>query len=578
MPARRGVLAFVLSLVVLGLALVFVIARQLRTANLPATQPAVLVFEVPTTLTEGDPPAGSLFFAASRRRARITTYDVVRALRAAARDEAVTSLVLHVDALDWGWARVDEVRQAVADFRDSGKPVYASLAGGGEREYLLASAADVVAMPPTAVLQLDGLAATATFFRGTLDKIGVRPNFVRVGRFKSAAEAYTRTGMSPESREALGAVLDDLYRLLLDRVAEARGMEPDSVAALLERGPFPAGEARQLGLLDTLLYDTEVDSLALAGHGVRRRATTFARYLSGLGGSLTGPRVALVAAEGAIVDGRSRSMPGQEPDLGAETVIEALRAARTRSAIKAIVLRIDSPGGSAQASDDIWREVGRCRAAKPVIVSMADAAASGGYYVAVAADSIVAMPATLTGSIGIYGGKFNVRGAFEKLGLTVETVSRGAHAEMLSPYRDFSPEEAARFQQNLEAFYRGFVGRVARGRRMSEAEVDSLGQGRVWTGVAARRLGLVDRLGGLTTALEMARAAAKLPADEELVVERFPRVRRSLLERWLEDFVLRDEDAEAWLAVPPMLRAWASVARLPAGEPLAIMPFQVDVR
>jgi protease-4 len=288
--------------------------------------------------------------------------------------------------------------------------------------------------------------------------------------------------------------------------------------------------------------------------------------------------VSLEIAEGAIVAGRSRALPGQEPELGAETLIEALRAARTRPGVKAIVLRIDSPGGSAQASDDIWREVERCRAVKPVIVSMADAAASGGYYVAVAADSIVALPGTLTGSIGIYGGKFNVRGTFEKLGLGVETVSRGAHAEMFSPYSDFSPEEAARFQQGLEEFYRGFVARVARGRRLSEAGVDSLGGGRVWTGAAASRLGLVDRLGGLTTALAMARAAAKLPAGEELVVERFPRVKRPLLERWLEDYVLRDEEAEAWLALPPMLRAWSTVARLPVGEPLAIMPFQVDVR
>jgi len=577
MPARRGVLAFVLVLAVLGLALLFVTIRRFGAVDLPTAQPAVLVFDVPATLTEGDPPASSLLFT-PRRRARLTTYEVVRALRVAAADDGVTGLVLHVESLDWGWGKLDEVREAVSEFRDSGKPVYASLTGGGEREYMLAAAADVVAMPPTAVLQLDGLAATATFFRGSFDKIGVRPNFVQVGRFKSAAETYTRTGMSPESREALGAVLDDLYRLLLARVGEGRGLEPDSVGRLLERGPFSAVEARGLGLLDTLLYDTEVDSLALAGHGVRRRAVPFTRYLAGLGGPSGGPRVALVAAEGAIVGGRSRAMPGQEQELGAETLIEALRTARRRSAIKAIVLRVDSPGGSAQASDDIWREVERCRAVKPVIVSMADAAASGGYYVAVAADSIVAMPGTLTGSIGIYGGKFNILGTFEKLGLSVETVSRGAHAEMFSPYRDFTPEEAARFQQNLEEFYRGFVARVARGRRLPEAEVDSLGAGRVWTGVAARRLGLVDRLGGIATALEMARAAAGLPADEELAVERFPRVRRTLLERWVEEFVLRDEDAEAWMALPPMLRAWATVASLPAGEPLAIMPFQVDVR
>ena len=288
---------------------------------------------------------------------------MVHALHAAAGDGNVSGLVLHVGPLDWGWARIDEVREAVAEFRDSGKPVYASLTGGGEREYLLASAADVVAMPPTAVLQLDGLAATATFFRGTFDKIGVRPNFVRVGRFKSAAEAYTRTDMSPESREALGAVLDDLYRLLLDRVGESRG-----TGARLGRGPagerpVPGGRGAAAAGCSTRCSTTpRWTRWPCAGHGVRRRAVTFARYLSGLSGPLTGPRVALVAAEGAIVEGRSRTMPGQEPDLGAETVIEALRAARTRGAIKAIVLRIDSPGGSAQASDDIWREVERCRA------------------------------------------------------------------------------------------------------------------------------------------------------------------------------------------------------------------------
>jgi protease IV len=577
MPARRGVLAFVLSVVVLVVVLGLAAFVHLRRESLPVGSPVVLIFDVPASLPEGDPPPGSFLFS-PRRRDRLTTYDVVRTLRAATADEDVVGLVLHVESLDWGWARADEVREAVSEFRDAGKPVYVSLTDGGELEYMLATAADVVSMPPTAELQLDGLAATATFYRGTFDKIGVRPNFVQVGRFKSAAEAYTRTDMSPGAREALGALLDDLYGLLLERVGEGRGIERDSVAHLLDRGPFAADEAKQLGLLDTLLYDTEVDSLALTAHGVRRRAVSLARYAAGLSAPLTGPRVALVTAEGEIVSGRSRALPGQEPSLGAETVIEALRAARTRGAIKAVVLRLDSPGGMAQASDDIWREVERCRAVKPVIVSMADAAASGGYYVAVAADSIVAMPATLTGSIGIYGGKFNILGTFQKLGLNVETVSRGAHAGMLSPYRDFTPEEAERFRRGLEQFYRGFVARVARGRHLREAEVDSLGQGRVWTGLAARRLGLVDRLGGLETALEMARAAARLPEDEELVVERFPRVRRPLLERWLQDYVLPDEDAEAWMAVPPMLRAWATVARLPAGQPLAIMPFQVEVR
>jgi protease-4 len=490
----------------------------------------------------------------------------------------VSGLVLHVGALDWGWAKIGEVRDAVARFQRAGKPVYASLTGGGDREYLLASAAGTVAMPPTAGLQLDGLVATATYYRGAFDKFGVSPNFFHVGRFKSGVEPYTRTGMSPEAREDLGGLLDGIYGSLLDSLAAARRLPRDSVARLVDEGPFTAADARQCGLLDTLLYDTEVDTLALRAGRRRRPSETFAHYFAGLSTPSRGPHVALVVAEGAIVGGHSRQLPGQDADLGSETVIEALRQARTRRAIKAIVLRIDSPGGSAQASDDIWREVQRCRAVKPVIVSMSDVAASGGYYFAVAADSIVASPATITGSIGIYGGKFNILGLYHKLGLNVDTVVRGRHAGMLSPFRDFTPEEAGLYEQSLESFYRGFVARVARGRRLPEAAVDSVAEGRVWTGQAARALGLVDRLGGLETALAMARSRAHAAAGEEIVVELYPRVRRTFLERMLEDLFTGDDETDVALSLPPILRAWAAVERFPRGEALAIMPYRLDVR
>ena len=577
MSARRGVLAFVIAGMFLGL-VVLVVAFNLRRPDAGrSSEPVVLVFEVPETLDEGPPPARSVFLG-PRRRARFTTWDVLRALREAARDDHVSGLVLHVGSLDWGWAKIGEVRDAVARFRAAGKPVYASVTGGGDREYLLASAAGTVSMPPTAQLQLNGLVATATFFRGAFDKFGVSPNFTHVGRFKSGVEPYMRTGMSPEARADLEALLDGFYGMLLDDLGRARGLPRDSMSRLVDEGPFTSAEAWQRGLLDTLLYDTEVDTLALRRSGRRRPSETFVHYLDRLPAPVRGSHVALVVAEGSIVSGRSRQLPGQDADLGSETLIEALRQARTRKAIQAIVLRIDSPGGMAQASDDIWREVQRCRAVKPVIVSMSDVAASGGYYFAVAADSIVASPATLTGSIGIYGGKYNILGLYHKLGLNVETVSRGRHAEMLSAFRDFTPDERRRFEQGLESFYRGFVARVARGRRLSEAEVDSVAQGRVWIGQAALGCGLVDRLGGLETAFEMARARAHLPQGEELVVERFPRVRRSFPERLLEDLFAGDDETDAALSLPPLLRAWATVERFPAGEPLAIMPYRLDVR
>jgi len=577
MPARRGVLAFVIVGALLGL-VVLLVALNLRRSTPPrGSEPVVLVFQVPAVLDEGPAPARS-FPWASRRRARYSTYDVVRTLRAAAGDDRVSALVLHIGPLDWGWARVGEVRDAVARFRRAGKPVYASIVAGGDREYLLASVADRVTMPPTATLQLDGLVATATYLRGAFDKFGVSPNFVHVGRFKSGVEPYLRTGMSPEARADLDRLLDGLYGVLLDSLASARRIPRDSVARLVDDGPFTASEARHRGLLDSLVYDPEVDTLALRRGGRHLSSQTFSQYLGSLPTTTGGSHVALVVAEGEIVGGRSRQLPGQDAVLGSETVIEALRQARTRKAIKAIVLRIDSPGGAAQPSDDIWREVQRCRTVKPVIVSMSDVAASGGYYFAVAADSIVASPLTITGSIGIYGGKFNILGLYHKLGLNVETVTRGRHAGMLSPFRDFSPEEAGLFERSLESFYRGFVARVARGRGLPVAAVDSVAEGRVWTGTAARERRLVDRLGGLETAFDVARARAHIPAGEELAVEVLPRVRRSFLERAIEDFLSSDEDADVLSALPPILRAWAAVESFPRGEPLAIMPYRIDVR
>ncbi len=577
MSTRRGVIAFVLAGALLGFVVLLVALNLRHSAASRLSAPAVLVFDVPATLSEGPPPARSLFLG-PRRRARYTTYDVLRALRHAADDDQVSGLVLHIGSLDWGWAKIGEVRDAVTRFRQTGKPVYASITGGGDREYLLATAAGKVAMAPTAELQFDGLVATATYFRGAFDKFGVSPNFVHVGRFKSGTEPYMRTGMSPEARADLDALLDGLFGALLDSVGSARHLARASVARLIDEGPFSAVEARRRGLLDTLLYDTEVDTLALRRGGRRLPAVTFARYLAGLPEPSRGSRVALVVAEGAIVDGHSRQLPGQDADLGSETVVEALRQARTRKAIRAIVLRIDSPGGMTGPSDDIWREVQRCRVVKPVIVSMSDVAASGGYYFAVAADSILASPATVTGSIGIYGGKFNILGLYRKLGLNVEMVSRGRHAAMLSPYRDFTPEEAALFERNLESFYRGFVARVALGRRLPEAAVDSVAQGRVWTGQAALARGLVDRLGGLEAALEAARARAGIPQGEELVVDLYPRVRRSFLERVVDGLASGDAEADAALTLPPMLRAWATVERFPAGEPLAILPYRLEVR
>jgi protease-4 len=356
-----------------------------------------------------------------------------------------------VDGLDWGWARVYEMRDAVKAFRESGKPVYASLTGGGEKEYLLASAAGHLAMPQVSTLQLDGLSASALFLHGAYDKLDIKTNFVHIGRYKSAVEQYTRESLSEDARHALEALLDDEFDLLVQALSEARSLPADSVRQLIDAGPWTSREAFSRGLLDTLMAQADLDSLAAHDGPARRPAASFMRYVEE-GATGGGERIALVVAEGDIVDGRSREGLFGGRSVGDRTLVDALRDVRDRRGIRAVVLRIDSPGGSGDASDAVWQELRRLRREKPVIVSMGDVAASGGYYLACAGDAIVASPATITGSIGVFGGKLNVLGLYRKLGMNVETVHRGRHADMWSPYRDFDDEERALYERSLREF------------------------------------------------------------------------------------------------------------------------------
>jgi len=580
MAARRGVLLFVLLITLLG-SLVLYAALSRHKASPTGAVATVLVFKAPSSIDEGPPPYRPYSLDAFRWRGRPTVTEFVDAIDRAADDDHVKALVLHVDGIDWGWGRIAEVRDALLRFRASGKPLYASVTGGGDVEYLLASSATTISAPPTASLYVDGLTLSALFLKGTFDKIGVTPNFAHVGEYKSAVESYTRTDLSAPAREALDAVLDDDYATLVDSVASARRLSPDSVRALIDRGPFDATEARAGGLLDTLLYDAEVDTLAVRAVGGHPSTQQLSHYARDIMPARFGTHVALVTAEGAIAGGKSRTSPGGGITLGAETLIEALRDVRHRRSIKAVILRIDSPGGDAEASDEIWREVERLRRVKPVIVSMSDYAASGGYYIAMGANAIVAQPGTLTGSIGIFGGKFNLLGLYRKLGLNVETLSRGKHAEMMSMYRDFTPEEAEHFQEHLESFYRGFVAKVAANRGRSDAEIDSLARGRVWSGEAAFQRGLVDTLGGMDAALALVRRHAHLGADETIVLDRYPIVERPFFQQMLESLwgdENDDDDAALKLLLEPVTRTWAAVAEMPPGRALAILPYSIRIR
>lgn len=575
MASRRRVLGLVVVLLVLGAVALAAVSRMRRPLHV-AVEPRSLVYDVPTDIDEA--PASYLPFSlASFRREQPSLREICAAIGRAADDRAVEALVLHVGEVEWGWARVAEFREAVRAFRAAGKPVYASLAGGGEQSFLLASSADVLSMPETAVLQLDGLTLSAMFLRGAYDKLGITPNFASVGEFKSAVETYTRTGFSPPAREALESLLDDQFTLLVDTLAAARALPPDSMRRLVDEGPFTAPAAMRAGLLDTLLDEPGLDALA-SGDEAGRDGLPLERYARGGDGAPGEAEIAMVVASGAIVPGRSGSSPWSGERCGSETVVNALREARRRRAVKAIILRVDSPGGSGQASDDIWREVRRARERKPVVVSMSNLAASGGYYIACGADRIVAEPSTVTGSIGVFGGKLNLLGLYQKLGLNVETASRGRNAEMLSPFRDFTPDEQRRYQAQLDDFYRVFLGRVAEGRGMSPERADSLGRGRVWSGLAAQRLGLVDTLGGLGTAVAVARELGGVGEDETVRLELYPRPRRTFLRTFLEGLA-EDTDEEAREAVlSPVFAAWIAASRFPTGATLALLPYTLDIR
>ncbi|HEY6194869.1 MAG TPA: signal peptide peptidase SppA [Candidatus Eisenbacteria bacterium] len=574
MPSRRRAFLVLLLCIAVGV-LVLNLAIGMRRPLHATIAPRVLVFDVPGQVDEGPPPP-TLSFDFLRRE-RPTFHELLFALRNAADDRSVTGLVLHVDGLDWGWARVYEMSDAVRAFRASGKPVYASLDGGGEKEYLLAAAAGTLAMPPVSTLQLDGLSASAMFMQGAYAKLGIKPNFAHVGRYKSAVEQYTRDSLSPDARVAMEALLDDEFSLLVDSLASARHLAPDSVRRLIDDGPYTAREAHERGLLDTLLAEADVDSLGSRAGGARHPTASFLRYAEE-GGAGTGEHIALVVAEGEIVDGRSREGPFGGRSVGDRTLVEALQDIRDHRNIRAVVLRIDSPGGSGDASDAVWQELRRLRREKPIIVSMGDVAASGGYYLACAGDAIVAGPATITGSIGVFGGKLNLLGLYRKLGLNIETVSRGKHAEMLSPFRDFDTEELGRYQQSLDQFYRVFLSRVAEGRKMTPSLVDSVGQGRVWSGLAAKQRGLVDRFGGIHEAFEIARKRAHISSDANIVVDVYPRPRRTFVQRWLGGLFEEPDQDDSRLPALSEIGHWYQVAMFPAGAMLALMPYTIRIQ
>ena len=497
---------------------------------------------------------------------------LVESLDRAATDSKVTSVVLRVSFLpDVGWGRVQELRDAIVRFRKSGKPAYAHLEFCGNKEYYLASACTKIYAVPTAIMDVTGLRSETTFFKNTLDKLGVQAQFEGVGKYKNAPNQFTETGFTAPHREQMDALLDSLYGNYVAGLQTGRNKTAEQVQAMIDNGPYDGQQALKAGLVDELVYDDQLRERLKEGTALA--PGKYARQSRGFGFDQR-PKVALVYAVGDIIPGESQGGPFGGQFAGSDTVAAALRTARKDSDIKAIVLRVDSPGGSGTASDVIWREVVLAKKVKPVIVSMGDLGASGGYYIAMAADAIVAQPTTITGSIGVFGGKFTLHGLYDKIGMTKEILTRGQHADLFSEYRPWNDEERAKYRSLMVNFYQDFVTRAAEGRKKSYEDIDAVAQGRVWTGTEARDHGLVDRLGGLDVALDLAKERARIGKDQEVNLVVLPE-RKGFIETILE----RQEDGmEAMVTLPQDVRRllrWATA--MTRGDVSARLPFDLRV-
>jgi protease-4 len=513
-----------------------------------------------------------------------TVRGFVEALQKASRDDRVRAVLLMPSTLELPyWGKVQEMRDAVVAFRKSGKSVTAFLEYGGDREYYLASAADRVFLMPTSSLDLTGVASYEMFLRGTLDKLGAFADFVHIGEYKTAANQLTERGFTPEHREMAQSLNRDMYEQLIAAIAEGRKKSEAEIRDLLDQGPFIASQALEAGLVDELAYEDELDDrvpeLADGDESRRIDGGNYQRIRPQSVGVRPRSRIAVLYIVGTIVSGKSGFDTVNGGVVGSDTIVEQIRKIRDDDSIRAIVLRVDSPGGSSVASDVIWRELKITRDEdpdRPLVTSMSDLAASGGYYVAMPSEAIVAQPGTLTGSIGIFGGKIVIGGTMGKAGVTTEMVKSGANADIYSPFAPFTPAQRVKVETFMQGFYQNFIGKVAESRKSTPEAIHRVAQGRVWTGRQALAHGLVDALGGLDTAVALAKEKAKIPAGEDVQLVVYPE-RRGLFDALSEQFGGGTAGLWSVLAGTTERRAVAALSApsrlFRRGEPLALMPF-----
>ena len=590
---RKTVL--IITGIVVAIALVVVIGAALILAALRQSSPSirdnsVLALRVAGPLPDyvPDDPLRKLLGAPD-----YSLSNLILQFKKAKVDNRIKAVVLEINMSGAGWGKAEEIRDAVADFRTSGKPVYAYMEFGMNKEYYIATACDQIYMAPPGELFITGLAADVMFFRGSLDKLGVYPDIYQIGKYKSAGDIFTQKQMTDAHREYINSFIDDLFARYVGAIAKARGKSFEEAKAMIDEAPLGAEKAKQLGLIDAAVYRDQLDKELKSKFGYKEsenlRTVRGAEYKDVPPESLglnKGERIALIYATGSIGSGRSENSPTGDQSIGSDTLVKALADARDDTSIKAIVIRVDSPGGSGLASDIIWHAVEGAKEKKPVVISMGDVAASGGYYIATGAHKIVAQPSTVTGSIGVVAGKPVMKGFYDWIGVSNEYVLRGKQAGMFRETEKFSPDERAKFEEWIKnTYYEDFVPKVAKGRNKDFAYIDSIAQGRVWTGSQGKERGLVDEFGGLDRAIDIAKQLANIPADKgvQRVILPYPRTLLQELLNTGDSTSVEVQQQRALLAALPedarrAMKYMYLLDQMKNGQAMLLMPFDLRIK
>lgn len=580
---KNFILGIVSGLVMAALALLLVFIAVLKIAGSfsgdkapKIAEKSTLVLRLEGGVPEKPPTEVPLPFLEDQ--SPLSTIEVWSTFRRAADDPKIKAILFEPRALGVGWARLQEIREELLQFKKSGKPVVAFLRSPGTKEYYLASAADKIYLAPEDELDVKGLRVESMFVKDGLDKIGVKMDVIHAGKYKDAGDMFTQNKMTPETREVLNAVLDQFFGDLVNAIAQGRKRQPGQVRELIDQGPFLGDQALAAGLVDVLGFEDQATAdLAkmLNQNEIKRLAVkTYIKAASPEGGK----KIALIVGEGEIHRGSGTSQFGGEQDgIYSGSFSKLLHDVETDSSIQGAILRVNSPGGDAIASDDILHAAKLLSAKKPVVISMGDLAASGGYFISMTGDPIVAYPNTLTGSIGVIMVRPNLHGLYDKLGVQRDPLSRGRFSGLDSDYEQLTDDTRAKLRSQIDAVYKGFVDRVAAGRKQPFEKMEALAQGRVWLGAQAKQNGLVDELGGLDRAIELVKQKAKIKPGEKVSLVQFP-PKRSLLEM-LSTKTL-DESANMDAAIDAKIQ---KLTGIPAGiwregGLLKVMPYPVIVR